>query len=183
VSRMYEWFIGPPGHDHVQFVGRQENLIEDLIDVLTILGYEIDVRAIHGIARANESQKRRGEPVWDPDLRRKVMELEAPAIRRFYTDGPEPRSRAVARALSPAEKAASPTPFRSPRDGSISSRTPLPTEQELRIAVSHPGASGPVEESTREDRLKPHRHVAADDRMGWRRADIVRRIGQCLRGR
>ena len=108
VSRMYEWFIGPPGHDFVQFVGRQENLAEDLIAVLMTLGYEVDAPAIRRIARANESQKRYGEPVWDPDLRRKVLELEASAIRRFYADPPKPRPRAIPDGLGLVESAAPP---------------------------------------------------------------------------
>ena len=109
VSRMYEWFIGPPGHDFVQFVGRQEDLAEDLIAVLTTLDYEVDAAAIRRSARANESQKRHGEPAWDPELRRRVLELEAPAIRRFYTDAPEPCSRITPEGLVPIESAASPS--------------------------------------------------------------------------
>jgi hypothetical protein len=127
VSRMYEWFIGPPGYDFVQFVGRQESLAEDLIAVLTTLGYEVDPGAIRGIARANESQKRRGEPVWDPGLRRKVLELEASAIRRFYAGLPEPRSRAVHETVAPVESVASPSGFHFAPDGTYPAEPPIPT--------------------------------------------------------
>ncbi len=107
VSRMYEWYIGPPGHDHLQFVGRQENLVEDLIEVLTMLGCEFDAEAIRHAPRANESEKRFGEPVWDPALRAAILELEAPAIRRFYADRPEPRGRIMSPQVGLLEKMAS----------------------------------------------------------------------------
>jgi hypothetical protein len=128
VSRMYEWFIGPPGHDFVQFVGRQENLAEDLIRVLTTLGYEVDAPAIRRSARANESEKRHGEPVWDPELRRRVLKLEASAIRRFYSDSPEHRSRAAAAGLVAIESAASPSGLRFAPDDVFHAGTLVPAE-------------------------------------------------------
>ncbi len=91
VSRMYEWFIGPPGHDYVQFVGRQETLAGDLVEVLTRLGCEFDVEMVRQAPRANESPKQMGEPVWDPGLRARVLELEAPAVARFYRGWAEPQ--------------------------------------------------------------------------------------------
>lgn len=97
VSRMYEWYIGPPGHDFVQYVGRQENLVENLIEVLTMLGCDFDAEAILQAPRANESEKRFGEPVWDPELRARILELESPAIRRFYADQPEPPAKVAPR--------------------------------------------------------------------------------------
>ncbi len=84
VSRLYEWYIGPPGLEFVDLICRYENLADDLVRVLRLLGYDFDEAALRGQAPANVSRKYAGEPVWDPELRRCVLEVEAPAIRRFY---------------------------------------------------------------------------------------------------
>ena len=84
VSRMYEWYIGPVGYEYVEFIGRYENLVEDLADVLTAIGYTVDREALHQFGPVNVSPKACGEPVWNPALRRRILELEAPAIRRFF---------------------------------------------------------------------------------------------------
>lgn len=86
VSRLYEWFIGPEGHEYIDFVGHHETLRRDLLAVLTRLGLTVNPTPIATFGRVNESGKALGEPVWDPELRRRVLELEAPAIRRFYGD-------------------------------------------------------------------------------------------------
>ncbi len=87
---MYEWYIGPVGFEFAQFVGRHENLADDLIRVLTLLDQTFDVDILRRIDPVNVSLKSCGEPVWDPDLRRKMLALEAPAIRRFYPEWIDP---------------------------------------------------------------------------------------------
>jgi hypothetical protein len=84
VSRLYEWYIGPPGLEGVDVIGRYENLANDLVRILRLLGYDFDEDTLRGQAPANVSRKYAGEPVWDPGLRQRVLEREAPAIRRFY---------------------------------------------------------------------------------------------------
>jgi hypothetical protein len=37
----------------------------------------------------NVSERKCGEPVWDPRLKRRLLELEEPAIRRFYGSQPD----------------------------------------------------------------------------------------------
>jgi hypothetical protein len=83
-SRMYEWYIGPPGQQFVDFVGRYEDLVDDLIRVLTILGQPFDEVALRAQARVNVSRQLHGKPVWDPGLRRQILAPKAPALRRFY---------------------------------------------------------------------------------------------------
>ena len=182
VSRMYEWFIGPPGHQFVQFVGRQENLVEDLIEVLSCLGYPIDPQAIRRLARANESEKRFGEPVWDPGLRREVLGLETSAIRRFYADRPEPCSRTLPEVPDPLEKAAT-EPERGPQvEGILPSETLDPAEPPLRNVVVHSGHIEAVEGPSGECRHEPHRPHADIAPAGRSGAGIARRIGLTLLG-
>src|SRR5271157_2122207 len=90
VSRMYEWYIGPVGFEFAQFVGRHENLTDDLIRVLTLLEHSFDPEILRRFDPVNVSLKLCGEPVWDPDLRRQILALEAPAIRRFYPEWTDP---------------------------------------------------------------------------------------------
>jgi hypothetical protein len=85
VTRMYEWYIGPEGYEYVDCIGRHETLQSDLLEVLTQLGYSVDP-ALMQMEPVNVSPSARGKPVWDPELRRRILELEAPAIRRFYSD-------------------------------------------------------------------------------------------------
>jgi hypothetical protein len=85
VSRMYEWYIGPPGQQFVDFVGRYECLVDDLVRILTILEQPFDEAALRTQDRVNVSRRLRGEPVWDDDLKRQILALEVPAIRRYYS--------------------------------------------------------------------------------------------------
>jgi hypothetical protein len=86
VSRMYEWYIGPAGFEYVDFIGRYEYLVKDLACVLEKLGHEVDFEILRQFQPVNVSAKACGEPIWDLDVRRRVLELEAPAIRRFYPE-------------------------------------------------------------------------------------------------
>jgi len=86
VSRMFEWYIGPVGFEYVNYVGRYESLADDLVHVLAHLGETFDPDLLHRLDPVNVSRKACGEPVWDPALKRRVLELEAPAIRRFYAE-------------------------------------------------------------------------------------------------
>jgi hypothetical protein len=70
----------------VDFVGRYEDLVDDLVRVLTILDRPFDEVALRAQARENVSRKLHGEPVWHPKLRRQILALEAPALGRFYPD-------------------------------------------------------------------------------------------------
>lgn len=73
VSRMYEWYVGPVGFEYVQFVGRNENLMDDLVHVLTRLGHAVDLEHLRRFQRLNVSLKECGEPVWDPALRQQIL--------------------------------------------------------------------------------------------------------------
>lgn len=82
VSRMYEWYLGPPNQTSVNFIGRTENLIEDFRRLLVLLDYA-DMK-IPNVSPVNVSESRMGKPVWDPLLKSKVMISERASIERFY---------------------------------------------------------------------------------------------------
>jgi hypothetical protein len=54
---MYEWYIGPVGFEFVQFVGRHENLTNDLIRVTTLLGHFFDPEILRRFDPVNVSLK------------------------------------------------------------------------------------------------------------------------------
>jgi hypothetical protein len=86
VSRMYEWYLGPPGRSFVEMIGRYERLADDLVAVLRSLGYVFSETTLREQPPENVSPKECGEPIWDEGLRRRILESEAPALRRFYDE-------------------------------------------------------------------------------------------------
>ncbi|MBI1210461.1 MAG: hypothetical protein GC190_03285 [Alphaproteobacteria bacterium] len=77
VTELFGWYTKPP----ISFIGRQENLAEDLIRVLSMRGIAFDEQRIRSSIRENVSGDHHLE--WDPDLRRDVVQLEYAAFRRF----------------------------------------------------------------------------------------------------
>jgi hypothetical protein len=86
VTRLYESYIGPPGVERMDLIGRSEALVDTLVGVLRGLSYEFDETRLREYPPANVSEAAAGNATWDPWLRKRLLELEAPAIRRFYGD-------------------------------------------------------------------------------------------------
>ena len=71
----------------MDFIGKQENLREDLITVLERTGCAHDAEAIRGRERINRSRESSVKPEWDPAVRARALRLEAAAMERFsYSD-------------------------------------------------------------------------------------------------
>jgi hypothetical protein len=82
VTEMYEWYA-----DGSDFVGRCERMTDDLVQALVAAGERVDPAAVAAVGRVNESEKRLVEPVWDPAVLERVVEVEAEGIRRWgYED-------------------------------------------------------------------------------------------------
>lgn len=79
VSELFFSFAKPG----ISFIGRTENLVDDLVYVLDFLGLEVDAATIRQTARVNVSPRTTAAIEWDPDLRRTVMQLELPALVHF----------------------------------------------------------------------------------------------------
>jgi len=84
VTRMYEWYIGPPGVCRVDRVGLFENLRSHFADMLSQVGITFDPAVMMEYKPVRTATLRKGRPTWDAALYAKILELEAPAIRRFY---------------------------------------------------------------------------------------------------
>jgi hypothetical protein len=59
---MYDWYIGPPERQFVDYVGRQEVLTDSLVGLLRGLGCDFDEAALRAYPRANVSEKGSGNP-------------------------------------------------------------------------------------------------------------------------
>jgi len=79
VSALFSHYTFRP----VDFVGKQENLREDLITVLDRIGCEFDPAIIRGKERINRSRGDSEKAPWDAAVRERAMRLERAALERF----------------------------------------------------------------------------------------------------
>jgi hypothetical protein len=67
----------------IGFIGKQENLVEDLIRVLRVLNVKYDEDQIRNRPPTNVSPRPKSPIVWDDELRREVERLEYAALIRY----------------------------------------------------------------------------------------------------
>jgi hypothetical protein len=79
VTELYGWYT----QGGIGFVGKQENLVTDLIRVLKVLNVNFDEDRIRRTPPANVSRRPKIPIAWDPELRREVERLEYAALVRY----------------------------------------------------------------------------------------------------
>lgn len=79
VTELYGWYTKP----QVDFIGKQENLGEDLIRVLKILDLKFDEDYLRSLPAFGASPKLKKQIEWDPDLREEVARLEHAGMVRY----------------------------------------------------------------------------------------------------
>lgn len=79
VTELYGWYTKP----QIDFVGKQENLREDLIHVLRVLDFEFDEDFVRNFPKVGVSSKTEDKVIWDPDLKEEVFKLEYAGIVRY----------------------------------------------------------------------------------------------------
>jgi len=77
VSELYGWYTIPG----IDFVGKQENLVDDLLTVLNMLNVKVDEYRIRNFKHINVSEKTDFQ--WDPDLKKEMERVEVAAFKRF----------------------------------------------------------------------------------------------------
>jgi len=75
-------FVGEPGHE-IEFVGRYENLVEDLIRALHLAGEQFDEAAIRNLPPYNVSDKKNAPAIYSPELEAAVRDAEKSVMERF----------------------------------------------------------------------------------------------------
>jgi hypothetical protein len=79
VTEMYGWYVRPG----IDFVGRQEKLVEDLLRVFKIMNLAVSPDRVRAIGPHNETSDRVAKPVWDPKLKAETLRLEYAGYARF----------------------------------------------------------------------------------------------------
>lgn len=81
----FEKFVGPTGEE-IEFIGKYENLVEDLILGLKAAGEEFDEEFVRRFPPQNVSDRIRFPAEYTPELEEAVRKSEWRAIRRFGYD-------------------------------------------------------------------------------------------------
>ena len=89
----------------ISFIGRYENLRQDLYDVLNILNFNIDHESLMNSQKVNVSKVLSSEVEWDPMLKETITKLELPAMIHFgYLNKDEQHELGVHKYISPNRK-------------------------------------------------------------------------------
>lgn len=75
-------FVGPP-EAPIEFVGRYECLVEDLVKALTLAGESFDAGAIRTLPPYNVSDKQKAPASYTAELEAAVRQAEAAVFERF----------------------------------------------------------------------------------------------------
>jgi hypothetical protein len=81
-THVFEQYVGPPDNP-IEFIGKQENLVEDLIKALKLAGEKFDESIIRTFPPQNVSDRIRFDATYTPELERRVREAERAAINRY----------------------------------------------------------------------------------------------------
>lgn len=85
VTELFGWYTKP----QIDFIGRQETLVDDLISILNYLNLDFDENLIRSTGKIGVSKKPVNKIEWDTQLYREVYKLEyAGMIRYGYADKP-----------------------------------------------------------------------------------------------
>lgn len=85
-TRLLEVYIGPPGGELVDFVGRNEHLLADFARLLELRGYDVR-RRVGELQQLGWVNATSGGVNWQDGLMAEVLDSERLAIERFYPEG------------------------------------------------------------------------------------------------
>jgi hypothetical protein len=86
VTQMLGWYTTP----EVDFIGKQENLRQDLVNILNNLNLKFDEDFIMNYSAKNTSHKSDEKIVWEPDVKAETERLEYAGLVRYgYTNPKE----------------------------------------------------------------------------------------------
>ena len=84
-TRLFEAYVGPPGGEIVDWIGRTETLTDDFRSFMTEVGYGEEVESnwqeVTDLGCVNAGT---AKPLWSPDMKSRVLESERSIIDRFY---------------------------------------------------------------------------------------------------
>jgi len=82
-TRLFESYVGPPGGEFVQFIGRTRTLVEDFVTVVRRMGFDDEdiIEAVRTTPPANAISMAADMP---NDLRERVLREDRSIIARFW---------------------------------------------------------------------------------------------------
>ena len=81
VTKLFQYYVGESG-DRLDFVGRQENLTNDLVTALTLAGETFDEQLLRGTKKYNVSKK--SAVALSEETQDRVLEVEKWVVDNFY---------------------------------------------------------------------------------------------------
>jgi hypothetical protein len=99
-SHLYEQFVGPP-EDEIDFVGRYENLVDDVCRALRLAGESFDEQVLRSYPKVNVSDYGVRGGLYPQSLATRLAESERGAIERFYPWDPTPARLVIGAVASP----------------------------------------------------------------------------------
>jgi hypothetical protein len=87
LGEFYERFVGPPG-DEIDFIGRHEHLVDDLVRGLTLAGETFDERMVREHPPRNVGDHETYDATYRRSTARALVKAEAEVIARFYASRP-----------------------------------------------------------------------------------------------
>ena len=88
VSRMYKMFLGE-NIDKIDYIGRQENLSNDVITAMDMAGETYDKEVFKTFPEQNTAAQDddfKSQVVYDPAVKKRVLEVEKWTIDNFYNE-------------------------------------------------------------------------------------------------
>jgi hypothetical protein len=127
-SDLFEWFVGPPDGE-IDFIGRYENLVDDVCLALALGGESFDEELLRSYPKVNVSQYGAHGPRYPPSLAARLAEVERRGIERFYSEDPLP-----ARLIIGGER---PRPSQQVADLTVQLRTARAQLEQTRRSLQH----------------------------------------------
>lgn len=84
-SKLMEAYVGS-GPGQIDFVGRREYLLEDLLKALNLAGYDIDGSRLRQVQAQNVSDYRKHPAEYPPRLLHAMIDAEHDGINRWYPE-------------------------------------------------------------------------------------------------
>jgi hypothetical protein len=85
ISNLFEQYAGPPDNERVDYIGKVENVVEDLIEGLTLAKEEFEPIIIREAPAANvSSNSYKSIAQYSNEMRNEVLKAETKMLRRFY---------------------------------------------------------------------------------------------------
>jgi len=79
VTSLYDSFV----NQDIDFVGKTENLSEDLIKVLELMNIDFNEEKVKNHKMVNVSKKTNSKIIWDEDLKQEILKLEYPTLKKY----------------------------------------------------------------------------------------------------